>query len=538
MSVALPVVAVVFGSVTPPQGDILDLRAFLGCTKEVSSFSCLLQNFDEKYSPGGTYPINVGDNGTISIGRGANCPLILSLRVEKINCESTPVENYIRVRGRCWGEKLFRRVVTKKYENQKGEAIVKDLIDNYVGLSHVRNSTELIEDTDTTYTLLEYENTPVFDILKYIAGSADLAGVIGFDFRVEYDGKFAFFAKNSKTSPVSLSERIEVSSYRKDIHRIRNKITVFGAAEKAYPTDKDAWTETLDIDGDATDDWSSGTGTGSVALDSAEEIVGTYCIRHTTNTSDYYGCLVLSLASAGITVDCNKYPSFTFQIKQQSAFSGAITVQLEEYHDGTWQVARREIRISPGEDWSLQSFGVGEKHKDEWTYSIFNTKDFDWRYVQRILFYAHFSGTGTGSFWVDNLFFNHRRWSATHGTGEREYSDTDEELHSDAECLRRAKALHDYLSGTSEYLKVTSDVIDYGTTPILAADRIWVTVPNENIDGYYRVLRPEYRVFPAIQTLRITLELGKEPPLLADYLYHVRRKTSSLAKYKAGVIHR
>ena len=195
MSVALPVVALVFGSVTPPQGDVLDLSVHLGCTNEVSSFSCLLQNFDKKYTE--TYPINVGDNGSLSIGRGVNCPLIATIRVEEVVCESCSVENYLRVRGRCWGEKLFRRVITKTYENQKGEDIVKDLIDYYAGLSHVRDSTELIEDTDTTYTLLEYENTPVFDVLKYIASSADKNGVVGFDFRVESDAKFAFFPRNS-----------------------------------------------------------------------------------------------------------------------------------------------------------------------------------------------------------------------------------------------------------------------------------------------------------------------------------------------------
>ena len=657
----MPVTAVVFGSVTPPQGDVIDLRVHLGCTKEVSSFSCLLQNFGKKYSPGGTSPINVGDNGSISIGRGSNYPLIITLRIEEIRCESTSVQNYIRVRGRCWGEKLFRRVVTKKYENQKGEAIVKDLLDSYVGLSHVRNTTELVENTDTTYTLLEYENTPVFDILKYIAGSADKAGVIGFDFRVDWDGKFAFFPRNSKTSPISLSELIESSVYRKDIHRIRNKITVFGAAEKAHPEDKDYWTDGAKDQWEADDaedshqngtyqlvatvvldpasdkkvqisrvqlearvanlgeaaywratyqkeggaeteictdqyftnttyelktydpsepifgdlgkdvtirfytrvynagvdtvysrnhrarynlfqgDWTSGTGTGSVALDSAEEIVGTYCIRHTTNTSDYYGCLFLSLASAGIAVDCNKYPSFTFQIKLQSAFSGHVTVQLEEYHDGTWQVARREITIEPGADWSLQSFSVGEKNRDEWTYSPFNTKDFDWRYVQRILWYCHFPGTGTGSFWVDNLFFNKRRWEATRQNsasqssyGLRELVEVDEELHSDNECDLRAKALLAHLKDPAEYITVRSTVIDYGTNKLLPGDKIHVTLPNENIDADFRIVSVEYHVIAAEQTLEITLELGKETPLLADYLFKLRSKSDSLARYKRG----
>ena len=52
MSVQIPKAAVVFGSVTPPQGDVIDLRIHLGGTKEVSSFECLLQNWDKKYSPG------------------------------------------------------------------------------------------------------------------------------------------------------------------------------------------------------------------------------------------------------------------------------------------------------------------------------------------------------------------------------------------------------------------------------------------------------------------------------------------------------
>jgi len=334
LSVALPVAAVVLGSVTPPQTDILDLKVHLGATREVSSFSCLLRNFDKKYSPGGTYPIVIGSDGSVSAGRNPNQPLLITLRVEFIRATSGYDENgdpvaALRVAGRCWGEKLFRKLVTKTYEDIKGEEIVKDLIDYYVGLSHIRDSTELIENTDTTYTLLEYENTPVFDILKYIASTADKAGVIGFDFRVAPDGKFEFFPRNSKTSSVSLSERLEVSEYERSIFRKRDKIFVFGAAEKAVPLDKDSWTETLDINDDATDDWTSGTGTGSVSLDSTTKILGSYSIKHTTSTSDYYGCAVLTLPS-GYEVDANKYPSFSFQIRRESSFSGGVTVQLED----------------------------------------------------------------------------------------------------------------------------------------------------------------------------------------------------------------
>ena len=74
MSVEIPKCAIVFGAVTPPQGDVVDLRVHLGCSKEVSSFEVLLQNWDKKYSPGGTTPINVGMDGHIDVGRGSNVP--------------------------------------------------------------------------------------------------------------------------------------------------------------------------------------------------------------------------------------------------------------------------------------------------------------------------------------------------------------------------------------------------------------------------------------------------------------------------------
>jgi len=418
--------------------------------------------------------------------------------------------------------------VTETYENQKGEAIVKDLIDTYVGLSHVRNSTELVENTDTTYTKLEYENTPVFDILKFIAKTADKSGVIGFDFRVAPDGKFEFFPRDSKTSAVSLSERLEISEYRKSIFRKRDKIFVYGAAEKKYPSNGDSWTETLDINSDAINDWVSGTGTGSVSLDDTTKAVGSYSIKHTTSTADIYGRLRLVIPP-GWQPDLNKYPSLQFQIRRESAFSGQVTLILK---DNSGKLAAREFQIT-ADKWYLQKLNVGKKYENEWGQV---DAGFNWAIVNEIMWDMWFSGSGTGSFWVDNLFFNSARWNATYGSGSRELAETDEELHSDNECLLRAKALHNYLSDPAEYIRVVSDVIDYGATPILAGDKIWVTLPNENVDDYYRVVSVEYRLTAETQTLETTLELGREPTILADYLYALKSKTGSLARYKIGRI--
>lgn len=530
----------------------MDLKVHLGCTKEVSSFDCFLQNFDKKYSPGGTYPINIGNAGSISIGRGANCPLIITLKVEEIDATSSPIENYIRVKGRCWGEKIFRRVITKTYENQKGEANVKDLIDNYVGLSHVRNSTELIENTDTTYKLLEYENSPVFDPLKYIAETADVGGVIGFDFRTAPDAKFEFFPRNSKTCSLDLTDKIESSVYNKDIHSVRNRIIIYGAAEKATPEDKDANTEDLTQNGAYVDtpdgQWMTGNGAGSVSVGTDEAIFGSKSLKHTTGSPDYYGCAVFTYA-VGKEVDSNEHPSLTFQIMLEEGknFQGAITLVL---YDSVASKVYKQFSVTPG-DFCLQAFAAGKKNSDQWTHDKTNSTPFDWNSIKNVLFYADFSGSGgvgTGSFWIDNLFWNHCRWKSIqedttsqnlYTDGEpRELVEIDEELHSDNECALRAKALLDHLKDPKEFLTIKSTIIDYGTNPILAGDKIHVSLPNENVDSDFRIVSVEYHVIAETQTLEITLELGKQKPLLADYLYGLRSTTitaEKLMRTKSGL---
>jgi len=530
VSVAIPKAAVVFGSVTPPQGDIIDLKVHLGCTKEVSSFSCLLQNWGKKYSPGGTYPITVGMDGHIDIGRGTDVPQIITCRVESVKCESTSSENYIRVSGRCWGERIFRRVVTKVYENQKGEAIVKDLLDYYVGLSHVRDSTELVENTDTTFTSLNYENTPVFDILKYIAESSDKAGVIGYDFRVAPDGKFEFFAKNSKTSPVSISEKIEVSAYRKDIHRIRNKIMIYGLADKSVPADKDAWTESLNPADGA---WSAAA--GDVSLDTTFKAKGSASIK--VHSVSMYWVGALFTLNAGKEVNSNLYPLLSFLLYLEKSYNGNVSVLLYDTAD---KYARKNITVAPGE-WRKTDLRTGLANEMEWEEV---EAGFDWANIKKVRIDGWFSGVGSGDFWIDQLFFGGRRYSATmedatsqSNYGLRELVEVDEELVSDNECDLRAKALLDYFKNPAEYLRLQTTILDYGTTPLFPADKIHVILPNENVDSDFRIESVEYSVDAKTQTLEIVLELGKVPPFLADYLYGMRATTvtvEKLARTKLG----
>jgi hypothetical protein len=245
MSVNPPALTIALGSVGIPQVDVIEALVHLGATKEVSSWELNLQNWNGKYSPNGTYPLNVGQDGYICIGRGANVPQLITTRTESIRFESSPTEHYVKVAGRCWGEKLFRQTLTKDYSGFKGEDIVKDLLDYYSGISHVRGSTELVENTDTTFSDLKVQDTQVWDLLQKVASQSDKNGVIGFDFRMAPDGKFEFFPRATKTSPVSLTDKIEAYEYWKEIIAIRNKVTIYGAQDKSVPLNKLAWTQSL-----------------------------------------------------------------------------------------------------------------------------------------------------------------------------------------------------------------------------------------------------------------------------------------------------
>jgi hypothetical protein len=522
--------------------DVLDLRVHLGLVEEVGSFELSMQNFDAKY----TGQVAVGNWVKIWANRADSSLLkIFTGRVEEVEFDASSTENYVALRGRDRGEELFRRTVTKTYENVKAEDVVKDLIDNLTTLKHVRGTTELVENTDTTYTLLEYENTPVFDILKDLAKSAEKDGVVGFDFRTSWDGKFEFFKCNSKTSPVSLADRIEVAGYRKDIHRIRNKVTVYGAAEKANPSTKDAWTEDLTAgsnqliyyENSELYGWWEPVGYCSVAKDGSIRIVGSYSVKLST-TQPVGSSVVDWYFATGHLFDANKYPSLTFQFRRENV-PGEVGVKVE-LMDSSDQKVRRMFRTDPGK-WDLQKFSVGEKQDSEWTHDEFNTQDFDWSQIRRVRFEAYFNGNGSGSFWVDNLFFNSKRWEDTQedsasqqAFGLREIVEVDEELHSDNECSLRAKAMLSYLKDPAEYITLRSDVISLQSGRLLPGDKTHVSLPNENIDADYRILTVEYYLIAKEQTLEVTLELGKEPPLLANIMSNLCSKTDDLSRNKAG----
>ncbi|MEM3463705.1 MAG: hypothetical protein QXL91_02475 [Candidatus Bathyarchaeia archaeon] len=527
-----PVVAVAFGGYGVPQSDVVECRVHLGCTKEVSSFTLTLQNWGGKYGPSGSIPLSVGMDGVIGIGRGNRCPQIITCRIEGLRYESKPTEHYVHLSGRCWGERLFRRVFTGVFENMKGEEIVKHLLDYYVGLSHNRGGTELVEATDTTYTRLEYENTPVWDVIRYIADSADKNGVIGFDFRVAPDGEFEFFPRNSKTSPVNLIDAIEEYEYCRDIHSVRNKITVYGTSVKKLPEDAndDGYTE-------STAGWISNgnltLNSGHVAEDGQKKYSDSWSVEaNIANAAVLW--MQRSLPSMRFGgADGFKAVSWWMNLYYAPAYYSGFRVRLQTDTNNYFEADLTSL-VSSGSGWRKYTL---DPTKPTWT----RVGNPSWNSINGIRFIvSHTQAVQAIQMLIDHLVFSGARYSAVQEDtasqslhGLRELVEVDEELYSDNECLLRAKALLDHYRNPAESLIVKSTVIDYGDTPILAGDRVYVELPDIGVSGYFRVESVEYHVDAGAQTLWLTLKLGREAPLLADYLYALKAKTEHLSRRKA-----
>jgi hypothetical protein len=225
------------------------------------------------------------------------------------------------------------------------------------------------------------------------------------------------------------------------------------------------------------------------------------------------------------------YPVLNLWLNRESSFNGNVTLTLFDSAD---RLAGYEFIVGY-EKWYQTQMRLGTANADLWQVE----SGFDWTQIKKLRVVCWFDDVGTGSFWVDGLYFGGRRYSALQedassqsSYGLRELVEVDEELYSDSECTSRAKALLSNLKDSAEQLTLRSTVVDYGTTPLLPGDTVHVALPNEGVDGDFRIISVEYNVDAKTQTLETLLELGREQPLLADYMFSLKSKTDSLSRYK------
>ena len=270
---------------------------------------------------------------------------------------------------------------------------------------------------------------------------------------------------------------------------------------------------------------------GTVSLDSTFKIQGSNSIK-TSAVSLYYAACQLTLNS-GKEVDADLYPSLNLWLSRDATFNGNTTITL---YDTDNNVATHEITVGT-EKWFQTQIPVGAANADSWQIPT----QFNWNQVSGVQVTCWFDSVASGNFWVDGLFFGGNQYSSVQddttsqsSIGLRELVEVNEELCSDLECESHAKALLSNLKDPAETLTVQSTVIDYGTTPILAGDKINITLPNEGVNADFRILNAQYKVDGKTQVLEVTLELGREKPLLADYVYALRSRTDRLSRIKTA----
>jgi hypothetical protein len=524
------------------EGNCIDIKVHLGLLDEVNDFTATLWNSDYFTN----LPLHVGMHTKI-YGAREGGPLLKLFcgRVETLKALDKGARgNTVVLNGRCYGEELFRRTVNRTFFNMKGEDIVKYVIENYTSLKHVRGSTELVEATDTTYTELNFENTSVFDVLKHIANTADKSGVIGFDFRITYDGKFEFFQRGSRTSPCSIQDLIEEAEYSVDIHRIRNKIIVRGADLACLPRNQDRWTEP---GSDPPPYWEAVTPNTYVSRISSNPtpVKGSYAVKiWGDGTGTQYAEARRTLtdensAPTTVSLDSNKKLRFYVYVPH------AMALKLRLYTDDNNYFRTADNYDSGGsaQGWFSREIPLGkdaEQTNDNPNGYWVKVGYPDWKNISKIGFWTVWTTGDTRMLVIDWLYFDKmpfeaiaQNTSSQSAYGLRELVVKDDELYSDSECSRRASALLDYYRNPVETIVAKSSVLDPANNRFLPGDKITVSLPKENIsNAVYRIESVEHYFNGKDNEWITTLTLGKMQPLLADYLYSLRVKTDVLAKLK------
>jgi hypothetical protein len=544
------------GVIVPDPGDVHLARVHMGKTTEVNSFEMVLNNDGGKYSAGGSMPLALDAAVTVHLGRGSLSPLLFTGSLEKVKYDADPSMNLVSLAGRCTGAKWFRRLITKEYAGQKGEDVLIDLCTT-IGLDHSREAVELIEDCDTTYTLLEYDYTSPFDILKYISESADLDDVIGFDARIAPDGKFEWFARGSKTSSVDVTEEANLGTYERSILPVRNKIWVFGnKLAQLKPTIKvvdgeqvlqcrcwpeDAAADLLTVD--SLDNWTCEL--GSHSIDTTTKMVGadSYRVDSAVYSIIYQGArFKRSWPTTPLTtVGLDGFSSLNFWMKWSSSDFQNHKVQLLAPDESNYFYTDLTDVKNKAPLWLFMKLDIGPEYQYDADKNLagkwIKVGNANWKNIQGIRFEID-GALNVNTVNLDGLHFGHARFRYMAEDTEspyelRESQETDDELYSNHECEMRAKALLEYLkSPVPDKITLKLPNLNYGMTPILAADKIHVHLPNEGVDTDYIVESAEYEAVGADNSLLVTLECGKGKKLMADYVYANLVMLKKLQKYK------
>jgi hypothetical protein len=365
---------------------------------------------------------------------------------------------------------------------------------------------------DSTHDVVYDEVVPMTAIQEILEKAKNPAAAQGFDVYETPAGCLIGHLRNSLDFTWPYNTLIP-SSYVKgaDLHRVRNKTKVYGSRNKALPTDKESWTESLS-------GWT--TGSGTLYLDATHKIVGTYCLELLGDNCWMYR--TFAAISCGNQYK-KSYGALSFWIWE---FQGKeIEIRLLA-PDASNYFARKITNILA---WTRMTWNLGVENEAEWT----KTGSPDWNNIQG--FRAGVNGTSSIELWLDGLYFYPTRFmgeandsasQAVYGVRASEPI-VDDSLQSDAECVAKAESIKAVLK---DPVITLSDVVVDGDYWMDPGVRARIVVANDGLDAYFRIVQAKHVVKGTHWDARLTLS---NEPQYVDYVFKLLQEEQMLLQRKS-----
>jgi hypothetical protein len=267
----------------------------------------------------------------------------------------------------------------------------------------------------------------------------------------------------------------------------------------------------------------------TITAESTIKIVGNYSVK-VTGPGGAPGTGVIFYWGKANPISMFTFPMINLNIYTTVAASVIIGLWDQSYN--TVGQYCQQI-MNDGNFHQIQLNGGPAAATDGWTPGTGGwngSANFDWSHIVAIT--VTMMTTSAVTFYIDGQYFGGAQYSGSSAGsasiatfGERDYSETDDQLLSDLVCNFRAQALINYYKDLAKSFILKTTVLDYGTNIIQGGDTITLNLPNIGIsNGSYRVDSCEYYIDQTQKDpcLEVTLSVGKISPLLADYMMALR----------------
>ena len=477
-----------------------------------------------------TYPnIDVGDTVKIWLDWDAVAgnPNFIGKVTKRSGPILTPTGWVREISGLSQGEILLRRHKKNKFYTGTNASVIVTEWANDLGLG-VGDIT-----ADARQPDIEVRTKTYFDLLRHISDYwLDGANKIKKDFWVDLDGDLVWKVRPIRVAGVESlpsSKWLADAQVIRDVESVKNDIVVYGSADKPKPTDKDSYTEPASSPPPG---WSANPGT--VDRNNVAPKVGTWFIKGEIGAGETD--LTFKYDLPRITIrDINRLLFWavqgarvpTLQKVRLHAPDHINFFETDISAIGAWTF--NDLSLGPG-----QVYHATENPNGIWT----ENGSPNWWDIEAIEFNMDYIADGAAFFGIDGLWFYPERWTGSASDagsqalyGRRDLEVTDDKLHSDTECERRAETVLFQRKDLPIQIKIAVK----GNDNVLVGDRLTMTIPSEAITAQpYDVIMVENALTldnwitqPTMVNSVNTREPLAQSPL--DYVIRGRRQLRELA---------